>query len=121
MAGKIIQRIEERGIPDPCHEARPFVEGAGRRVLRGTSRATVFWQSDHLHVVRTGHFLVLEASETRSKVAHADGCDRPAKADPGTLRKEFGQSIERNATHGSDAPETAAYEIGYFFGGVELI
>jgi nucleoside-diphosphate kinase len=45
---------------------------------------------------------------------------RPAKADAGTLRKEFGTSIENNATHGSDAPETAAFELGYFFAGIEL-
>ena len=49
------------------------------------------------------------------------GATDPAKADPGTMRKEFAQSIERNATHGSDAPDTAAYEIGYFFQGVDLI
>ena len=45
----------------------------------------------------------------------------PAGADPGTLRKEFAESIEKNATHGSDAPETAVYEIGYFFAGIDLI
>ena len=44
-----------------------------------------------------------------------------AKADAGTMRKEFAQSIERNATHGSDAPDTAAYEMGYFFPGIDLI
>jgi len=49
------------------------------------------------------------------------GATDPAKADAGTLRKEFAQSIERNATHGSDAHETAAYEIGYFFAGIELV
>jgi nucleoside-diphosphate kinase len=49
------------------------------------------------------------------------GATDPAKADAGTLRKEIAQSIERNATHGSDAPETAVYEIGYFFAGVELV
>ena len=42
------------------------------------------------------------------------------KADAGTLRKEFGASIENNATHGSDAPETAAFELGYFFAGLEF-
>ena len=42
------------------------------------------------------------------------------KADAGTLRKEFGESIERNATHGSDAAETAAFELGYFFRGLEF-
>jgi nucleoside-diphosphate kinase len=49
------------------------------------------------------------------------GATDPAKADAGTLRKDFGQSIGRNATHGSDAPETAAFELGYFFRGMELI
>ena len=44
----------------------------------------------------------------------------PAKADPGTLRRDFGTSIGNNATHGSDAPETAAFELGYFFRGMEL-
>jgi nucleoside-diphosphate kinase len=43
------------------------------------------------------------------------GATDPAKADAGTLRKEFGRSIENNATHGSDAPDTAAYELNYFF------
>ena len=41
--------------------------------------------------------------------------------DAGTLRKDFGESIGRNATHGSDAPETAAFELGYFFRGMELL
>ena len=44
----------------------------------------------------------------------------PAKAEPGTLRRDFGTSIGNNATHGSDAPETAAFELGYFFRGMEL-
>ena len=48
------------------------------------------------------------------------GATDPAKADAGTLRKEFGGSIENNATHGSDAPDTARFELGYFFPGLEL-
>ena len=43
------------------------------------------------------------------------GATDPAMANPGTIRRQFGFSVERNATHGSDAPETAAWEIGYFF------
>jgi nucleoside-diphosphate kinase len=49
------------------------------------------------------------------------GATDPAKAAPGTIRKDFATSIERNAIHGSDAPATAAFEIGYFFPGVELV
>src|SRR5437763_8070212 len=65
--------------------------------------------------------LVLEAPDAIRKWRTLMGATDPAKADPGTLRKEFAQSIERNATHGSDASDTAAYEIGYFFAGVELV
>jgi nucleoside-diphosphate kinase len=49
------------------------------------------------------------------------GATDPAKAADGTLRKEFGRSIGRNATHGSDAKDTAAFELGYFFRGMELL
>ena len=48
------------------------------------------------------------------------GATDPAKAAAGTIRKDFADSIEANAIHGSDAPETAAFEIGYFFAGLEL-
>jgi nucleoside-diphosphate kinase len=47
------------------------------------------------------------------------GATDPAKAAAGTIRKDFGQSIERNTTHGSDAPETAAFETAYFFSQLE--
>ena len=65
--------------------------------------------------------LVLEAPDAIKKWRTLMGATDPAKADSGTLRKELAESIERNATHGSDAADTAAYEIGYFFSGVELI
>ena len=65
--------------------------------------------------------LVLEAEDAIKKWRTLMGATNPANADEGTIRKEFAESIERNATHGSDAPETAAYEIGYFFAGVDLV
>jgi nucleoside-diphosphate kinase len=64
--------------------------------------------------------LALEAPEAITKWRALNGATEPAKADAGTIRKEFGASIERNATHGSDAPDTAAFEVGYFFAGIEL-
>jgi len=64
--------------------------------------------------------LVLEAPDAIRKWRTLMGATDPAKADPGTIRKEFASSIGENATHGSDAPETAAFEIGYFFAGIEL-
>ena len=64
--------------------------------------------------------MCLEAPDAIAKWRTLMGATDPAKADAGTLRKEFGASIDNNATHGSDAPETAAFELGYFFRGMEL-
>ena len=64
--------------------------------------------------------LALEASDAIARWRTLMGATDPAKADDGTLRRQFGTAIERNATHGSDASVTAAFEIGYFFRGVEL-
>lgn len=64
--------------------------------------------------------LCLEAPDAIKKWRDTMGPTDPAKADPGTLRRDFGTSIGNNATHGSDAAETAAFELGYFFRGMEL-
>jgi nucleoside-diphosphate kinase len=65
--------------------------------------------------------MVLERERAIAELRAIMGATDPAKAAAGTIRKEFASSIERNAIHGSDAPETAAFEIGYFFPGVELV
>ena len=65
--------------------------------------------------------IVLEAEGAIAKWRDTMGATDPAKAAPGTIRNELGTSIQFNCTHGSDAPETAAFEIGYFFSGLELI
>lgn len=65
--------------------------------------------------------MVLEAEEAIKKWRALMGATDPAEAAEGTLRKEFGTFVGENATHGSDALETAAFEIGYFFAGLELL
>ena len=65
--------------------------------------------------------MVLEADGAIAKWRDTMGATDPKKAAPGTIRRDFGTSIGNNCTHGSDAPETAAFEIGYFFSGNELI
>ncbi len=65
--------------------------------------------------------MVLERENAIAHLREVMGATDPAKAAPGTIRKDFATSIERNAIHGSDAPETAGFEIGYFFAGVELV
>ena len=64
--------------------------------------------------------LVLERENAIAHLREIMGATDPAKAAPGTIRKDFAASIEANAIHGSDAAETAAFEIGYFFAGLEL-
>ena len=65
--------------------------------------------------------MVLEASDAIKKWRDVMGATNPANAAEGTIRKRFAQSIERNCVHGSDAPETAAVEIPFFFSGSELL
>jgi len=65
--------------------------------------------------------MVLEGENAIARLREVMGATNPANAAPGTIRKLYAASIESNAVHGSDAPETAAYEIGYFFPGVDLV
>lgn len=65
--------------------------------------------------------MVLERDGAIAGLREVMGATDPAKAAAGTIRKDFAASIEANAIHGSDAPETAAFEISYFFPGIELL
>jgi nucleoside-diphosphate kinase len=65
--------------------------------------------------------MALEAENAVEKLRKLMGATDPAKADANTIRKQFATNIERNAIHGSDAPETAAQEIAYFFNQLELV
>jgi len=120
LAGRILQRIEDAGFQIRAmrrlHLSKRQAEGfyAVHRERPFFTSLTEFMASGPAIV------MVLEAPEAIRTWRTLMGATDPAKADPGTLRKEFAQSIERNATHGSDAHETAAYEIGYFFAGIEL-
>jgi nucleoside-diphosphate kinase len=119
-AGRILQRIEESGFTIRAmrlvnltkKEAEGFY--AVHRERPFFSSLTTFMSSGPAIV------LALEAPDAIRQWRTLMGATDPAKADPHTLRKDFGTSIENNATHGSDAPDTAAYELGYFFPGVEL-
>ena len=118
--GRIIQRIEESGFQIRAmrmlHLTQKEAEGfyAVHRERPFFASLTKFMSSGPVVV------LALEAADAIRKWRTLMGATDPAKADPGTLRKEFGTSIETNATHGSDAPDTAAFELAYFFAGMEL-
>ena len=121
LAGTIIARIEAEGFQiramKRVHLSKAQAEGfyAVHRERPFFASLTAFMSSGPAIV------MVLESADAIRKWRTLMGATDPAKADPRTLRKEFAQSIERNATHGPDAPDTAAYEIGYFFSGIELI
>jgi nucleoside-diphosphate kinase len=121
VAGKILARIEAAGFTVKAlrlqHLTKREAEGfyAVHRERPFFSELTEFMASGPCIL------LALEAPDAVKKWRDTMGATDPAKAEPGTLRKEFGESIGRNATHGSDAPETAAFELGYFFRGMELI
>jgi nucleoside-diphosphate kinase len=95
---------EEAGGFYAVHKARPFF-----------GELTDFMSSGKIFA------MVLEAEGAILKWRDTMGATDPKKAALGTIRHDLGTSIGNNCTHGSDAPETAAFEIGYFFAGLELI
>ncbi len=121
LAGKIISRIEEKG----------FKIAGMKKIHLTRSQAEGFY---YVHKERP-FFADLCSFMSRSPVvvlclekenAIADwrtlmGATNPANAEPGTIRKDFAKNIEENSSHGSDAPETAAFEIPYFFSALELV
>ncbi|MDP7663416.1 MAG: nucleoside-diphosphate kinase [Nitrospinota bacterium] len=120
IAGKIISRIEEEGF-----------RILGMRLINMTkAQAEGFYAvhrerpffGDLTSFMSSGPTVVL-ALEREEAIRHwrdVMGATNPEEAAAGSIRKEFGESIERNSTHGSDAPDTAAFELGYWFPGVEI-
>jgi nucleoside-diphosphate kinase len=119
-AGQIIDRIERAGLRIlaaklvhlsaeqaggfyAVHKARPFYASLCAFMTQGPCLP-----------------MVLEGDHAIQRWRDLMGATDPAKAAAGTIRKDFASSIEANAVHGSDAPETAAFEIPYFFGALEI-
>ena len=95
---------EEAGGFYAVHKARPFF-----------GELTDFMSSGKIVA------MVLEGEGAIARWRDTMGATDPAKAAPGTIRRDLGTSIGSNCTHGSDASDTAAFEIGYFFAGLDLI
>jgi nucleoside-diphosphate kinase len=120
LAGRILQRIEAEGFTVRAFALRRLSK-AEAEGFYAVHRERPFFASLTAYMA-SGPCIVmaLEAPDAIAKWRAVMGATDPARADAGTLRKEFGESLERNATHGSDAPETAAFELGYFFAGIEF-
>jgi nucleoside-diphosphate kinase len=120
IAGQVIDRIEREGfriVAMRLHRlSRAEAEG-----FYAVHVARPFFKD--LVAFMTSGPVVVMCLERDNAIAHwreVMGATDPAKAAPGTIRKLFATNIEKNVSHGSDAPETAAFELGWFFRGCEL-
>ena len=119
-AGGILARIEKDGFKIVALRLRHLTRAEAEGFYH-VHRARPFFGS--LTEFMSGGpciTMVLEREGAIARLRELMGATDPAKAAAGTIRKDFAASIEANAIHGSDAAETAAFEIGYFFPGIEL-
>ncbi len=119
--GPIIQRIETEGFQIRAMRLVRLTRTDAEGFYAVHRDRPFFGQLVDFMASGPAVILALEAPEAIRQWRTAMGATNPEKAESGTIRKDFGTSIERNATHGSDAAETAAFEIGYFFAGRELL
>jgi nucleoside-diphosphate kinase len=121
LTGKIIDRFESNGLrivaSKRIHLTREQAEG-----FYGVHRERPFF-GDLVEFMISGPVVVqvLEGDNAILKNREIMGATNPADADEGTIRKDFAESIDANSVHGSDAPETAAEEIKFFFSDDELV
>jgi nucleoside-diphosphate kinase len=119
LTGEIIRRIEASGLRITAlrmaHLSKKQAEGfyAVHRDKPFFPSLTAFMSEGPVVL------MILSGEGAIRKWRDLMGATNPEKADPGTIRRDFGLSIERNTTHGSDAPETAAFETAYFFSQIE--
>jgi nucleoside-diphosphate kinase len=119
LIGEIIRRIESQGLAVKAlkmtHLSKKQAQGfyAVHREKAFFDSLTTFMSEGPVVL------MILSGEEAISSWRNLMGATDPAKAAPGTIRKDFGISIERNTTHGSDAAVTAAFETAYFFNQLE--
>jgi nucleoside-diphosphate kinase len=119
-AGRIIDRFERAGLTVLAAKLVHLTpaQAAGFYIVH---KERPFYQS-LCAFMTTGPCLpmVLEGDNAIARLRELMGATDPSKAAAGTIRKDFASSIEANAVHGSDSPESAAFEIGYFFDALEI-
>ena len=121
ITGAIVARLEEAGLKVIAQRrARLSREQAEQFYAVHKERA---FFDDLCEFMTSGPVLiqVLEGENAIAKNREVMGATNPANAEEGTIRRDFGESVEENSVHGSDAPETAAAEIAFFFSGIEIV
>lgn len=121
LTGKIAAKFEEAGLRIIASK-RIHMTRAQAEAFYGVHKARPFF-NDLCSFMISGPVVVqvLEGENAVAKNRDIMGATNPANAAPGTIRKEFAESIEANSVHGSDSEENAAIEIAYFFSGTELV
>ncbi len=121
LTGKINARFEDGGLRIVAQK-RMQLSQAQAEQFYGVHRERPFF-GDLVKFMISGPVVVqvLEGENAIARNREIMGATNPANAAEGTIRKDFAESIEANSVHGSDAPETAAQEIAYFFSGLELV
>lgn len=121
LIGRIIHRIEEAGLR-PRAMRMIHLDERGASGFYHVHQGKPFFESLMAYMTSGPVVvMVLEGENAIAKWRAVMGATDPAKADEGSIRREFGVNIEQNSTHGSDAPETARFEIGYFFNSLEIV
>ncbi|MFQ5671895.1 MAG: nucleoside-diphosphate kinase [Nitrospinales bacterium] len=120
LTGKILERVEAAGFRIVAMK-RKTLSKAEAEGFYHVHKALPFFE-DLTNYMSSGPsvLLVLARENAIAEWRKLMGATNPAEAAPGTLREEFALNIEKNSTHGSDAPETAAFEIPYFFSQTEI-
>ncbi len=121
LTGKINARLEEAGLRIVAQKRLWLTRGQAEGFY-AVHRERPFFKS--LCEFMSGGPVVAQVLEGDNAVAknrEVMGATNPANAAPGTIRKEFAESIEANSVHGSDSPDNAKIEIAYFFSGIELV
>ena len=120
LVGAILQRIEEADLRIRAMRLVHLTKGEAASFYAVHKDKPFYESLTDFMSSGPAVVLALEAPDAIRRWRRLMGETDPAKADRGTLRREFGNSIERNATHGSDATETATHELGFFFSGLEM-
>jgi nucleoside-diphosphate kinase len=120
QAGEILARIEKAGFSLVAVRQRWLTRAEAEGFYHVHKERPFFGSLCDFMSAGPCITLVLERENAIAQLREIMGATDPAKAAPGTIRKDFAASIEANCIHGSDAPETARFEMGYFFPGIEL-
>ena len=121
LTGQINARFEEAGLRIVAQKRMHLTRGQAEQFYYVHNERAFF--GDLCDFMSSGPIVVqvLEGEDAIAKNREIMGATNPANADDGTIRKDFGESVEANSVHGSDAPETAAWEISYFCAGLEIV